>query len=392
MYIIFKSQKGGILLKEGANLETIKDVNSKLILSCLRNRSVSRAEISELTGLSRSAITTITKQLICEGQIKEIGTEAKPIGRSPVLLDIVKDYRYAMGILFHRKEIAVCIVNLKFECIETRRLPIEHFSSPEQATLWAYQGGMDILLKNHIPSEKCIGIGISSPGPLNCISGEIFTPPDFTLFHHFNPKEYLSKLCNYPVFINNAPVSMAVYEAQYNMLSPSNYLLISISRGVGAAIVQNGQIQQGHNGFSGEFGHMSIDYNGVLCSCGNRGCLERYVTKKAIMEKFHLVSYEDMIDNAYNGDFYSINIVDQIALLLASAITNVVNLLDLEAVIIAGELNYRHELLFSKIQETVNRSIIRPVTYPIKIVPAYTQNDDDISYITSLVIQHHFIP
>ena len=379
-------------MKEGANLETIKDVNSKLILSCLRNKSVSRAEISELTGLSRSAITTITKQLISEGQIKEIGLETTPIGRSPVLLDLVKDYRYAMGILFHRKEIAVCIVNLKFECIETRRLPIEHFSSPEEATEWAYQEGMNILSTHHIATKKCIGIGISSPGPLNCISGEIFTPPAFPLFHHFNPIEYLANLCNFPVFINNAPVSMAIYEAQYNILSPSNFLFISISRGVGAAIVQDGQIYQGHNGFSGEFGHMSIDYNGELCSCGNRGCLERYVTRKAIMEHFQLDSFEDMIDQAYSGAEDALNIVNQIAHILSSAITNAVNLLDLEAVIIGGELNYRHELLFSKIQETVNRSIIRPDTYPIKVVPACTQNDEDISYITSLVIQHHFTP
>ena len=375
-------------MKSGANLETIKDINNKLILNCLRIKSTSRAEISELTGLSRSAITTITKQLISEGQIKEIGTEATPIGRSPILLDLVKDYRCAMGILFHRKEIAVCIVNLKFECMETRRLPIEHFTSPEHATEWAYQEGMDIMTKYHIPKEKCIGIGISSPGPLNCISGEIFTPPGFALFHHFNPIKYLATMCDYPVFLNNAPVSMAVYEIL--KLNLSNFLYISVSRGVGGAIVQNKQIYHGFNGFAGEFGHMSVVPNGVPCLCGNHGCLECYITKKALENNFNLSSYEEMIDRAYDGNPDALSIVDYVANMLATSITNTINLLDLETVVISGELNYRHNLLFTKVSKLVNDSILRPNTFPVKVIPSSLEDNDDITHVASIVLQHHF--
>lgn len=387
LYFSLEEYKGGISLKKGANLETIKDVNSKLVLSCIRNRNVSRADISEITGLARSAVTIITKQLISEGQITEIGTDYTPVGRSPILLDIVKDYRYAMGILFHRREIAVCIVNLKMECIEAKHLPIECITSPEEATDWAYEQGIQIMRRHHIPWEKCIGIGISSPGPLNCISGEIFTPPGFQMFHHFNPIQYLRMKCNYPVHLSNAPVPMAIYEAQQHSHQLSDFLFISVDRGVGAAIVQDGNVYQGFNGFAGEFGHMSIDFNGEYCPCGNRGCLETYITKKAIMERFQLDSYEKMIDQAYEGEEQALNIVEYIAHVFASAITNAVNMLDLDAVVIRGELNYRHQLLFKQIQDRINSNMIRPEIYPITVVPATLGAENDISYIASIVIQ-----
>lgn len=378
-------------MRKGANLETIKDGNCKLVLSCLQNQQVSRAEIADITGLARSTVTAITKDLIAKGQICEVGTESTAIGRSPILLDIVKDYRYVMGILLHRREIAVCIVNLKMECLEAISLPISQVESPQQAIQWAFDQGKSIFSKHKIAWEKCAAIGINSPGPLNSKTGEIFNPPDFNLFHYFNPVKYLSSLCNIPIHVSNASILMAVYETQQNK-SLTDFLFVVIDRGVGSAIVQNGQIFHGGNGFAGEFGHMSVDINGKLCTCGNRGCLEGYITRKAIEEQFHLDSYPEMIDRAYEGDSSAMDVLDHIARLFAMAITNAVNLLDMDVVVIAGELNYRHELLFSRIQARVNQSIIRPKDFPLKVVPSDITKDGNISYITSVALQKYFNP
>lgn len=379
-------------MPEKANLDTIRTTNSKLILNLLRKKCISRAEISDITGLTRSAVTTITQYLIATGQIKEVGTEATAAGRAPVLLDIVKDYRYAMGILFHRKEIAVCIVNLKLECIETRRQSIECFQTPEDATDWAYREGLRILEKFNISFDHCIGIGISSPGPLNCMTGDIFIPPNFPLFHHFNPVTHLSQKCSYPIYINNAPVPMAVYEMQTQLANLQNSIFIVVDKGVGAAILQNGSIYYGRNGFSGEFGHISVDYQGKSCSCGGRGCLECYVTRNAILNEFQMDSYEEIVDHAYDGNEAALAVLEYIANHLSTAIVSTVNLLDLESVVIWGELNYRHKLLFSMIEKTVNDRIMRPKSYPITIIPSNINRKNDLAFVASIVIQNYFSP
>ena len=378
-------------MKKGTIQESIKDNNCKQILRHLWSRPISRAELAQVTGLARSTVTTITKALIAEGQIREIGTEKTPLGRSPILLDLVQDHRYIMGILFHRRKISVCVVDLRMRCLETRTLPIEQVTSAQQATQWAFDNGRDIFAAHGIPWEKCAAIGINSPGPLNSITGEILNPPDFDLFHRFNPALYLSELCGLPVYVDNSPVLMAVRES-LERKSLGNFLFIVVDHGVGAAVMQDGRIYRGVNGLAGELGHMSVDMNGPLCACGNRGCLEKYITPKALAARFGMDSYAQTADLAYQGDPEALTILDHIARCLSTAITNTVNLLDLDTVILAGELNYRHELLFSKLQDLVNQRIIRPEGFPLTIIPSDVAKDGDLSYSASIALQNYFSP
>lgn len=378
-------------MKKGTLQEMVKDGNNKLILRQLREKPCSRAEIAQVTGLARSTVTTLTKELISQGQIQEVGTEAAPVGRSPILLDLVPDYRYMMGILFHRKEIAVCVSDLRMQCLETRTLPIDRVESAQQAAKWAFDNGRQIFESHDIPWDRCAGIGINSPGPLNSKTGEILNPPEFTLFHGFNPAEFLSGLCDLPITVSNSPVLMAVTETQRHR-SRENFLFVVVDRGVGAAIVQDGRVYRGVNGLAGEFGHMSIDPNGEPCACGNRGCLEKYISHSALSARFGMESYRDTADRACDGDPKALAVLDHVAGCLATAIANAVNLLDLDLVLMAGELNHRSEFLFPRIQEQVRQRILRPDTFPLRILPSDVTKDGDISYITAIALQNYFQP
>ncbi len=376
--------------KLGSNINTIKSDNYSAILNCIRKKAVSRAEISNLTGLTKSAVTTITKQLIQDGQIAEIGTENTAYGRHPILLEIVKDHKFAMGMSLHRKEIIVCVTNLKCESLETVTREIQNFNSPEDAINWAYYTGIDILKKHKIPLEQCIGIGISAPGPLDYKNGIILTPPNFPLFHNFKIKEHLSEITQLPIFLNNAPVLMALYENQKRMPEIKNYAFVVVDFGVGSAIVQNGKIYRGSSGFSGEIGHTTIDINGKDCSCGNKGCLECYITQKAIKDQFNIDSYYDLVNDAYSGKKYAEKAIESIAEKFSAGIINIANLLDLEAIVIWGELNYRSELLISKIQSIVDSRSIISKAHPVKILPSIIENSDGIGFSTSAIIDKYF--
>ena len=99
-----------------------------------------------------------------------------------------------------------------------------------------------------------------------------------------------------------------------------------------------------------------------------------------------------MVDHAYEGDEASLAILDYIANHLSTAIVSTVNLLDLESVVIWGELNYRHKLLFSMIEKAVNDRIMRPKSYPITIIPSNINRKNDLAFVASIVIQNYFSP
>ena len=120
----------------GQNTNTIKSNNIRLLLNCIKHKPQSRAEISKTTGLSKSAVTTIIKQLIDEGIVYEVGAETTQMGRHPITLDIVKNYKYAIGILLHRKRVGVCIVNLKLETVAEDFCNVENFHTPQSTLDW----------------------------------------------------------------------------------------------------------------------------------------------------------------------------------------------------------------------------------------------------------------
>lgn len=374
----------------GSNLKTVKRDNGSAILGWVRRKPISRVDISKLTGLSKSAVTVITKKLIDEGEIKEIGVEAINYGRHPILLDLVENYRYAIAVSITRSKVDVCIANLKLECVEQKSRDISEFSTPEAALDWVYEAGMELLKKNNIPKEKCLGIGIETPGPVDRKNGKILNPPNFPLFQNFLVKDYLKKISGMPVIYNKSASNLLLYEHVKRDPEIKNCLLVIIEDGVGSSFLQNNSIKLGAAGYMGEFGHMTVDINGPVCECGNRGCLEKYITEKAIIERYGVESYKALVDSAYSGDKRALEIMDEIAAVFAAGITSVVNLLDLDLVIIYGELNYRHEMLFGKIAEIVNRTAIANVAHKVRIEPSSVEFGGTCEFVAANIMDKHF--
>jgi len=376
-------------LKKGSNTNTIKAQNNSLILNCIRKTPMSRAQIAKLTSLSKSAVTILTQQLMEKGQIIEIGTESTDFGRHPILLDIVKNHRFAMGISLTRSEAAVCIVNLKLEIIDSESCEISDFNTAEKVIQWCCDKGFQLLKNNNIETELCVGIGVAAPGPLDYKNGVILSPPNFPLFNNVNIKELFKKFTDKPVFLNNAPVLMAMYEHSKRQEKLENFLFVSVDSGVGSAIIQKGNIYRGSAGFSGEIGHTTVDINGPACTCGNNGCLEGYVTKKAIEKRFGK-PFCEITDMALNGDEKAINEIEKTAKIFSAGIINAVNILDIDAVIIFGELNYNSSLLFSEIQQNIDSRSIITRAHKVKVLPSIITSKEDIAYTASTVIEKYF--
>jgi predicted NBD/HSP70 family sugar kinase len=374
-----------------SNVNTLKCDNRALILNHIRKQPMSRSQLSKQTKLSKSAVTMITNELINEGQLVEIGTSVSCKGRKPITLDIIKDYRYAIGVLLHRKRMSVSITNLKSELIDCVEENTGNYSDYREALLWICRTIRSVINKNNIPISKIIGIGVSSPGPLDYHSGTILLPPNFDLFHNVPVVPLLKEEFDLPVFLENNSVLLAITEYfNGSMKEYKNSMFVIISDGIGSCIVINGQIFRGFGGYAGELGHTSIDINGPICSCSNRGCLELYTTLSALQKKFSFDSYEKVVDDAYSNMPEALAILEFQANCLACALISAVNLLDLDSVILFGEFNYRPELLLSKLNVIINERSLIKRAHQVKVVVSELGSDAVTVSSTAAVLSHHF--
>ena len=158
-----------------------------------------------------------------------------------------------------------------------------------------------------------------------------------------------------------------------------NLVSIEISDGVGAGIVLDGDIYTSLNGVSGEFGHVSVDYKGPKCKCGNFGCLEMYVSVPAIIKKTeeslgrNLQGINELKELLDKDNTEAKNVVDEAAKTLAFGINNLVNIIDPEVVVIYGKLSRLGDYILSPLLKYSESLSLSPVATEIK----YSLLDDD---------------
>ncbi len=370
------------------NVLALKNSNRALILECVRCRPLSRADIGRKTGLSKSAVSMLTAEMILEGLLKEAGLSDKAgtIGRTSILVDLVGSYGYAIGVALHRRRIGVCAVNVKTDRLFSRWMDTASFDTADAALDRIAATVREELDRLGLPWEKCLGIGVSSPGPLDRSSGVILNPPELPLFCGCPITEKLRERFGCRVYIENNAVALALLDFYRRGEPDGNVLFTVAADGIGSALLMNGRVFRGARGFAGEIGHISIDRNGEECTCGNRGCLERYATLSALKRRFGFESYEAVADAAAAGDGEGGKIVAFLVNALGTALVDSVNLYDLDRVVLFGEYAYRAEMLASRLKEWISEHSIICRVHPVAVVPSVitTADGDTAAAISAL--------
>ncbi len=131
--------------------------------------------------------------------------------------------------------------------------------------------------------ESVVGIGIGAPGPLNNRTGVVFCPPNLPGWQNVRLRDIFSQHFALPIFVENDANTAALGEFMFGVGHGSEDIVyLTISTGIGGGVIANGRILEGVLGTAGEIGHMTIDWRGPRCNCGNIGCLESIASGTAI--------------------------------------------------------------------------------------------------------------
>lgn len=379
----------------GKNSSYLRQLNKKSIINIIRNEKVSRAEISRITGLTKPAVSAIVDHLIQQGFVKEVGIEEIYRGRHPEMLSLNASSFYAVGVNIYRDRCIMGFSDFSGKIIKSCNIDINGIP-PVIAVNIICRKILETQEELQIPIDKLLGIGISIPGPVNTINGQVLNPPNFELWHNFNIVEQFKKVIDIQTFVENDATAYALLE---NLIGYgkdfSNYLMLVLVDGVGSAEIIGGVPFRGQYGLNSEIGHVSIDINGNQCSCGNSGCLELYtsipiVVANAKKKGIPVDSWEDIVDLALEQNADCLAIIKEEAKYLSFAISNIVNIFAPEAVILSGKIQYKPDLLLSLIKNEVYAKYSKKRLFEPQVLMSQLKHDTETIAATAIVLNDFF--
>ena len=354
--------------KNPRNKEYTKEYNRKMLLQLLRNSSLSRADLARELGLTRAATSLIAEDLLQEGLIEETTAKGTQVGRTPIPLKLRSDAGYAVGVYLNRDGCTAGITSMNGELLIKTKLHLNG-SSRSKKLIPLSEAIQAMIDKAQIPSKKIIGIGISAPGPLDAESGRILNPPRFDLWYNTDICSFLTTQLHIPVYLENNATCLARYNlGKLESNGSKDFLLLLVDSGIGSGIISNGDILKGSGYFTSELGHTSINYHGRLCECGNIGCLEAYAAIPNLLSDSKYVSWVELIDHVNEDDARIL--LNKEADYLAAGIITAANMVNIDTVLLAGDLLYGIQSIAPLLEDRVNRRILRRDTLRIRVLPS----------------------
>lgn len=280
--------------------ELIRDINSNLVLeTIIHSGPISRAQLSKALGLTKATISTIVQDLIDRHFIIEIGSDNTELGRKPILLTFNKSAGLALCIDIQVEQCVAVLSNLQAELLQ-----IKTFDSPKDPTQIVPL--LINFISNLIPTLPrtqygLIGITLSVHGVT--YEKDIKFVPYYNI-SNLNLCETIEEAFHIPVMLENEANLSAIGEHTF-VYDYADLASISIHSGIGLGLIMNNRLVKGYKGYSGEIGHTIIQLDGRPCPCGNHGCLEQYVSQKALLQEFATKKGKDQISFAEFAQFYS---------------------------------------------------------------------------------------
>lgn len=354
-----------------ATHQATKYHNRDLILKTIFGHdTISRAEISRLTQLTRTTVSEVVSGLLAEGLIEEVGPGSSSGGKPSILLRLIADARYVIGVNLAQYRFIASVVNLRGEIKKTVEVSVPD-GDGEKALELIYQMLDELVEDNYKP---IVGIGMGTPGLINTRAGIVLSAvnlewQDLPLAHLLEDRYHL------PIRLLNDSQATAIGEFVYgNHNSDGNLIVVNISHGIGAGILIHGRLFQGDGGGAGEIGHILVEENGLPCRCGRRGCLETLASGWAIVQAVRQLPglsdalSLDHLQTKFNANDPSVReIVLKAGHHLGRALGGLIGTLNINTIILIGDVTRFGELWLNAVREAMTTSALRRMTQETRL-------------------------
>lgn len=323
--------------------------------------TLSRTDVIELTGLSRSTVNQRLSELLENGLITSLEGGESTGGRPSSRFAFNASRASVLSIDIGATGFVVAACNLNGEVLADEYQAIEVWQGP-QAVLTAVNDKIRDL--DH--KTEIWAIGIAVPGPVVYSARKVVKPPIMTGWDGFDIVAWFNKSfgSEISIFVENDANVRAVAEAKTRSID--NVISLKLGTGVGAGLFFNGQIIRGDKGAAGDIGHTQAPVSNQdreLCVCGNLGCVEAYAGGWAIMrdlelEGIQVESLKEVVDLVNLGNLAAIKLVRAAGRVIGDAIADLVSILNPSTIVLSGQLSGCGEVLMTGIRERVHQHTV----------------------------------
>lgn len=258
-----------------------------------------------------------------------------------------------------------------------------------------------------IKQDRLTAAGIGAAGTVDNRRGIVITSPNIPAWKNYPLAENITRLTGIPVVLeNDATVATAGAWLQENIRGYTNWLMVTLGTGIGGGAVVENKIYTGQSGSSLEVGHMTIDFNGRECPCGNRGCLERYASATALVQaasgdlksfpgssihermKKENLSARMVYEEAMKNDDLALKCINEISTYLGYGIVNLVNIFNPEAVVFGGGLSQAYRLIFPVVKSIIRDHAMKGMKEKVKFIHLREQSRMSAMGAAKMAIEH----
>jgi predicted NBD/HSP70 family sugar kinase len=365
------------------------------VFGLIRDGAVStRADVGRVTGLSRTAVAARVSTLQARGLVLERAEAPSTGGRPPARLVFNADAGVVLAAAIGRSRTQLGICNLAGKVLTVADVDQEIGIGPNDLMPDIAKRLEALLDDTGHRLDEVLGVGLSIPGTADTSRGCSLDSPTMSGWDGIPLPPYLRELTTAPILLDNDANVIVLSERRGQRDRFDDMLLIKASTGLGAGIVAGGVLQRGAIGGAGEFGHTKIPAAaGVACRCGDTGCLEAiaggWAVVRTMQQQGHGVGHiRDLVDLALGGDPEARRLIRESGRHIGEVLAGAINLLNPEALVIAGDMSKAYDILVAGLRETVYGNAIALATRELQILPSTHGDQSGVIGSAAMILDH----
>lgn len=383
----------------------MQQANRAIVLEIVRtDPTLSRAEIARQTGLSPAAVSGIVDHLLTEGLVLEVGPGiAGGLGRRPRRLAFNPSARAALGIALDVREVRAALVDLGGSIAVVERADIPDGAEPAEAlAVTARTAGRALAAAGERP---VIGVGMAVPGMVGWPGGVLLFSPNAG-WREVPVRAEMERLLGRPVLVDNEVRALALAEHRYGAArGVGTAVFLDAGYGMGGAVILAGSLYRGVRGAAAEIGHNTVEPDGPICACGNRGCLEVFASTHGMLVRaadavaagvpsiLHgaqgALTVPLVLAAAERGDPLAVGLTGRAATYLGLAVANAMDNWDPDLAVLSGPMIRISDPYYAAVLAAANRAVLETGRDRIPIVRATLGNDAKIIGAAALAISDY---
>ncbi|WP_208104029.1 ROK family transcriptional regulator [Modestobacter roseus] len=355
-----------------------------------------RPELVEATGLARSTVAQRVDALLASGLVQAVGEASSTGGRPPTRFAFDPRARLVLAADLDVTSARLALTDMAGVVLAIVEDDCDIAAGPEVVLEWVCTQGLALLSSVGQPREVLLGVGIGLPGPVEHATGRPVSPPIMPGWDGFDVVARLEAALGCPAVVDNDVNVMALGERSAVWPATDDLVFVKVSTGIGSGIISDGALRRGARGAAGDLGHVQVARaEGVVCRCGNTGCLEAVAGGGAMVHRLRADGVQvstsaDVARLGRAGVPEVVTVLRDSGRLIGQIMADVVSLLNPSVIVIGGAL--ANDGLLAGVREVIYRRTLPLAALDLRVELSQTGDRAGVLGAAAMVVEHVLAP